>query len=307
MYQNYGNGNLKRIAEGDSGQPDGNGDFRIKMTVPLSAQPGIVTVSALLGGGWSPDAQFTVTGDSSQSPSPTLKVDRAFTTNGTTAERSTFKPGDSIWYVVAMHVKNGPAKATVKWRAAGPQEIFNYTSKQSDINSGYQAPYAPSTIPKNAPAGKYTLTASVIVDGSTTIRKSRFTVVSPGGSRDTPDLAHEVIELTRMFWQVVATLNTVCDLWECKMTPPDVAKSINTINKIVTVADLADASRQALVVRNDLEALKKETHGHVKGAPLSPKARALAKTTWNDTRELHKTLVGLVPGLEQFFPIPPPK
>src|SRR5687768_13681446 len=50
LYQNYGNGNLKRLGEGHSGPPDEGGGFRIVMTIPLSAEPGIVTVAALTGG-----------------------------------------------------------------------------------------------------------------------------------------------------------------------------------------------------------------------------------------------------------------
>jgi hypothetical protein len=46
---------------------------------------------------------------------------------------------------------------------------------------------------------------------------------------------------------------------------------------------------------------------HVRGTPLSAKAHELAIKTWNDNRELHLALVGLVPGLEQFFPVPSPK
>src|SRR5688572_28413892 len=43
IYQNYGNGNLKRLAEGHSGAPDSEGRFQVRMTVPSSAEPGLVT------------------------------------------------------------------------------------------------------------------------------------------------------------------------------------------------------------------------------------------------------------------------
>ena len=173
IYQNYGNGNLKRLAEGHSGRPDSDGRFRVEMTIPSSAEAGLVTVSTLAGGGYDPSAGFTVTGST---PTATLTVDRAFTTNGTTTEQSAFKPGDTIWYVVSMNVKNGPARATVQWRATGPREIYNYTSNPADINSGYQAPYGPATIPQDAPSGTYTLTAQVTFNGSTTTRTSTFRV-----------------------------------------------------------------------------------------------------------------------------------
>ena len=62
IYQNYGNGNLKRLAEAHSGPPDNAGNFRISMTIPASAEAGLVTVGTLTGGGYAPDADFTVAG-----------------------------------------------------------------------------------------------------------------------------------------------------------------------------------------------------------------------------------------------------
>jgi len=48
--------------------------------------------------------------------------------------------------------------------------------------------------------------------------------------------------------------------------------------------------------------------GWLKEKPASVETTAsLAIKTWNDNRQLHLTLVGLVPGLEQFFPVPSPK
>ena len=307
IYQNYGNGNLKRLADGNSGRPDAQGNFSIQMVVPSSAEAGLVTVAALTGGGSSTDAQFTVVGGSPTASSAKLAVDRAFTTDGTTTERATFKPGDAIWYVVSMNVENGPAKATVHWQARGPREIYNYTSREAMINSGYQAPYAPSTIPDDAPSGSYTLIVRVTVSGQTNVRRSTFTVNGSTKSGNAPSLAAQVAELTGMFWKVVETSNTVCDLLECKTIPPDVGRSISAISHVAAVYELGKANQQAVVVGNDLAALSRETKGHVRGAPLSTKARTLANKTWNDTRELHLTLVNLVPGLAQFFPVPPPR
>jgi len=177
--QNYGNGNLKQLGLGNSGPPDRNGSFSAKVTIPTSAEPGLITITALTGGGYAPTASFTATGAGQPAP-PTLEVDKAFTTGGTTTEKTAFKPGDPVWYVVSMTVKNGPARATVQWRATGSKVIYDFTSSPSDINTGYQAPYGPSTIPTNAPSGTYTLTAYVTFNGSTTIRTSTFTVSTHG-------------------------------------------------------------------------------------------------------------------------------
>ena len=119
-------------------------------------------------------------------PTPTLQLDRAFTTDGTTHEKTAFHPGDNIWYVVSMHVTNGPARATIHFRATGPRVLYDTPSSPSDVNSGYQAPYAPATIPSDAPSGTYTLTAYVAFDGSTTTRTSTFTVTNTAQTQPQP-------------------------------------------------------------------------------------------------------------------------
>jgi hypothetical protein len=95
VYQNYANGNLKRLSEGAlraSGPPVGDGNFSVQMIVPSFAEAGLVRVSTLAGSGYDPSAGFTIT-DASSSMSATLTVDRAFTTDGTTSEQSAFKLG----------------------------------------------------------------------------------------------------------------------------------------------------------------------------------------------------------------------
>jgi hypothetical protein len=137
-------------------------------------QGDLITISGLIGNGSGERANFTVTGGASETPSATLSVERAFTTKGTTKELSAFKPGDTIWYVVSMHVDNGPARATVRWKVTGPRKLYDYKSDETSVNSGSQAPYAPAVIPRDAPSGTYTLTAIVTSGGKTTTRTSRF-------------------------------------------------------------------------------------------------------------------------------------
>ena len=116
----------------------------------------------------------------SQSIEPSQRTVRT-----TSNEQTTFRPGDQIWYVVTINIENGPAKATVEWRVTGPREIYNYASNQTDINTGYQAPYAPTAVPQDAPPGTYTLTAYVTFNGSTTIRTGTFSV-SPRAENPPP-------------------------------------------------------------------------------------------------------------------------
>jgi len=191
-------------------------------------------VSTLAAGGYDPSAGFTVTDASSSTPSATLTVDRAFTTDGTTSEQAAFKPGDAIWYVVSMNVENGPARATVQWRVAGSREIYNYTSSPADISSGYQAPYSPSTIPKDAPSDTYTLTAYVTFNGSTTIRTSTFTVANPPSPES-------IAGATKAVFQIVESANTACNLLNCKYIPPDLGKVVTHISHATTIFELGQA------------------------------------------------------------------
>jgi hypothetical protein len=115
VYQNYGNGNLKRLSEGHSGLPDGEGKFSVQMTVPSSAEAGLVTISALTGGGYTPDAQFTVTGaplpavqpPQQAAPAKTVRVTPDPVEAGKTVTISGhgFSPGNSV---IITWCFNGP-------------------------------------------------------------------------------------------------------------------------------------------------------------------------------------------------------
>jgi hypothetical protein len=87
-----------------------------------------------------------------------------------------------------MKVENGPAKATVRWHVTGPRTIYDYTSNQADINSGFQAPYAPAIIPQDAPSGTYRLAADVTFNGTTATRTNTFVVETPATQQ--PEPAH---------------------------------------------------------------------------------------------------------------------
>jgi hypothetical protein len=110
-----------------------------------------------------------------------------------------------------------------------------------------------------------------------------------------------------MVWQVVDMGNTVCQIFGCKFVPPNISEVISTASKAQTIGDLASATAMAVIVGQDLSALRAATAGHVKGTPLSPKLKALLKKTWNDNRKLQQALEDTVPGLSAIWPVPPPK
>ena len=212
-------------------------------------------------------------------------------------EAAQFRRGDLVRYQIVVSA-SGDATIEVRMRVAdqGGHVIFDGHGNLA-VTPKAGSVYVQGTIPADAPAGNYTETATVTYNGATT---TGFAVVAP-------DDTSQVLQLTKMFLEVATTLNTVCVLLECREIPPDISGSISKIGKVPTVANLGIAAARAFVVSNDLSALAQETKGHVRGAPLSTKTRELAIKTWNDNRQLHLTLVGLVPGLEQFFPVPSPK
>lgn len=175
----HGNGHWELLATVATAHPDANGNINLQIQIPSSAPAGLLAISALTGSGASPSASFNSTGIQG-SPSEQLptafSVDRAYTTDGTPNEQTNFKPGDLIWYVVTVNITGGSAHLSVRWEVAGPQRIYDFTNDGLALNPGYQAAYSPSTIPKDAPAGTYTLTATVSFNGQTAVRSAIFDV-----------------------------------------------------------------------------------------------------------------------------------
>jgi len=248
-----------------------------------------------------PDPALQPTG-----PNPAVGVERTYVANADWSETKQVRPGDLVRYQIVVSAK-GDATISAQMEVVGPNGR-PILSNRGDLKVTPTAGsvFFEARIPVDAGPGTYTERATVTYAGTTTNRSSTFAVVSPGHATD-PGLAGQISELTKMFWDVVTTSNTVCELLECKTVPPDVGKSISAVDHVVVIGSLANAARQAKVLGDDLATLSAELKDHQRGTPVSAKAHEIAIKIWNDNRALHKTLVGLVPGLEQAFPVPPPK
>ena len=156
---------------------DNAGKFSVRITIPADARPGAHQVQFFaVQSRYFVVATFTV---ETPAPAAIVAVDRAFTTGGSATDKTGFKTGDQIWYVLSANVTNGPAHVRIRWHVTGPREIYDFANNDFALNSGYQAAYSPSTIPKDAPAGTYTLTVTLTFNGKTTTQSSTFTVVAP--------------------------------------------------------------------------------------------------------------------------------
>jgi hypothetical protein len=100
--QNYGNGQLTRLTSGKSGPPDAIGVFSLKMTIPATAKPGLLSISPITGGPEISDAPFTVTGGGGPSgqeqtqPTVTLTPTDGPPGTVTTADGHGFTPNQPV-------------------------------------------------------------------------------------------------------------------------------------------------------------------------------------------------------------------
>ncbi len=147
---------------------DSQGNFKTNFNVPSNATPGLHPVYAT-DGRENASTPFTVS---------TVAVQKVWTADGNNSAKTSFVPGDTIRYVV--QVKNwgsSTVTATFTFRATGPLQIF-YWSGSGSVATGTPTFYSPSTVPGNAPAGKYTLTVTVTYNGVSSSGQSTFTVAT---------------------------------------------------------------------------------------------------------------------------------
>jgi hypothetical protein len=138
------------------------------------------------------------------------------------------------------------------------------------------------------------------VEGSPATHIFAVAVSSPGNG-------DPLTQIADMIWQVVGSGNTVCEVLQCKFVPPNVSELISAVDRVQTIASLANALGESVIVGNDLSALSAALKGHLPGTPFSPAVQWQARKAWNDTRALQHTLDGLAPGLSLLWPVPPAK
>jgi hypothetical protein len=131
------------------------------------------------------DAAFQVTGELA------VTVDRALTLDSEGQEKTTFRPGDGIWYAVIVRNSGPPVDVTFTWQGqhADPAinaEIYAFTNTVTLGREFSATVYSPATIPTDAPIGLYLNRETVTVGGQEFVRESQFEVVSQEAPTPTP-------------------------------------------------------------------------------------------------------------------------
>jgi hypothetical protein len=97
-------------------------------------------------------------------------------------EKTTFRPGDTIWYAVLVQNPGPPVDAHFTWQGKHEdpeigREIYFFENTVT-VQTGPGWYYSPSTIPSDAPAGTYLNRVTVTIGGQEFVRESRFEVVA---------------------------------------------------------------------------------------------------------------------------------
>ena len=102
--------------------------------------------------------------------------------------------------------------------------------------------------------------------------------------------------------------NTVCEITQCKFSQTNFSKVISRVSRILQIGGLAKAFQQMAIWHQDNTALIAAAQGHVKGTPLSPRAVALLKKSYQDAYNVLQDIEDAAPGLSLVWhPLPPPK
>jgi hypothetical protein len=112
-----------------------------------------------------------------------LTVERAVTAQNN-QEKTSFNPGDAIWYAVIVQNSGPPIRVTFTWQAVNlavpgdssqfDREIFSDKNTVT-IQTGTYTVYSPGTVPSDA-AGPYWNKETVTFNGSTVAVQSTFSV-----------------------------------------------------------------------------------------------------------------------------------
>jgi lysophospholipase L1-like esterase len=169
-----------------------DGSFETTFTVPPDAPIGAQKVIAGTAAvSQQTDAVFRVTGE------PAVTVERALTEapdesgSASSQEKTTFHPGDTIWYAVIVRNSGPPVDVEFTWQGkhADPEigtEIYSFTNTLTLGREFYATFYSPAIIPSDAPVGTYLNRETVRVGDQEFVRESRFEVVSQETPTPTP-------------------------------------------------------------------------------------------------------------------------
>jgi hypothetical protein len=153
-----------------------DGSFTTTFTVPSDAAIGEQKVIAGIAEVSQQTAVFQVTGE------PAVTVEGALTLDPDGHEKTTFRPGDGIWYAVIVRNSGPPVDVNFTWQGKhdDPEigaEIYSFKNTLALGREFYATVYSPATIPSDAVAGTYLNRETVTVGGQEFVRESRFEVV----------------------------------------------------------------------------------------------------------------------------------
>jgi hypothetical protein len=129
---------------------------------------------------------FTVTSPGGADPqsgnsAAAVTFSRTYVADANWAEATQFAPGDLVRYQVVISA-GGEAIVNARVRAVGPDgDTIIDTGGDVRVTPSAGSVFFQATIPASAPAGLYTVDATVISNGAPTRRTSTFTVSGGGG------------------------------------------------------------------------------------------------------------------------------
>lgn len=247
--QNYGNGQLTRLTSARSGPPDANGAFSLRMTIPATAKPGLLSISPITGGPEIADALFTVTGGGVPSgqahPSVTLSPPNGPAKTVTTADGHGFNPNQPVTVI----------------QSGGPQITGGGGTVQADASGSIKMSFR---IADQTPPGAITVT---FTQGPNTAT-AQFQVTAPppnqgnggsspgspntsaGGGGSSPTV--KVPDL-RTIGALVATAKFDVQLYQC-LTGNDEACIESTLELLGVTLPLSQAEQVRNLLRANLVA-----------------------------------------------------
>ena len=162
-----------------SAAPSGAHMRAIEIILPATASPGTYTFEATVsynGASVTKSSTFTVT----QFAGPDVEVTRAFTTNTSGVETTTFPVGQTVFLVMERNNRT-TSQVTIqaRYKVTGPANfVLIDTTLSSLAPPGPHLRFIDVPIGSTAPVGVYTFEASATYNGITSTKSSTFNVTS---------------------------------------------------------------------------------------------------------------------------------
>ena len=230
-----------------------------------------------------------------------ISIQSVWTSDENQNSKTNFAPGDKINYHADFDNNTGGQIQVNVQEEIIPNDNpwgsgFSYNNTFSiQAPSGLTRLYTPESVPPTAVSGSFSIRISVTPSDSASPAndgdwgEGNFTVKS------TPDQTKELVSLVG---NIVDASHTICDVLKCT---PSVAVPISKLNQLSTIYNLGQAIEQGTILSQKLAALNQAI---TQFGRHSPQTCVAANEAFVANRNLHETLISLVPGLELIFPLP---